>query len=96
MCLPCHARYMREWRKTHPLTAEQRKKAICRAYSRVLVKRGKLARKLCEVVPGCSKKPQLHHPDYDNPRLVFWACAEHHRQIHRGQLVVIEQSEVAA
>ena len=71
---------MREWRQTHPLTEEQRRKDICRSYTNVLLRRGALTRKPCLI---CGSEPaQAHHPDYSNPRLVVWLCAPHHRAHH--------------
>lgn len=71
---------MRGWRKTHPPSEEERRKSACRAYTRMLIKRGK-------IIPGpccyCGIKPaHAHHPDYGNPRLVIWMCADHHRRHH--------------
>lgn len=34
-CQVCHARYMREWRREHSMTAEQRRKDNCRSYAGV-------------------------------------------------------------
>jgi hypothetical protein len=80
LCNDCHAAYMREWRKTHKPSEEQRRKAITRAYTKVLIKRGHLARGPCA---ACGIEPaQAHHPDYSNPRLVVWLCEPHHRQHH--------------
>ena len=79
-CTECHAAYMRAWRTGRALTPEQRRKAICRAYTKVLIKRGILVRGRCAV---CKIEPaQAHHPDYGNPRLVIWLCEAHHRQEH--------------
>jgi len=71
---------MRQWRQTHAPSEEERRKASCRAYTRVLIRRGHLIRKPCET---CGIEPaQAHHPDYSNPRLVVWLCEDHHRQLH--------------
>jgi hypothetical protein len=79
-CNACHRAIGREWRRNHPLTAEQRRKDNCRSYTAVLVKRGAIERKPCQV---CKIEPaQAHHPDYDNPRLVVWLCKDHHMQEH--------------
>lgn len=79
-CVACHNAYMREWRKTHPLSAEQAKKANCRSYSKVLLKRGTLTKRPCRVCG--SHDAQMHHWDYDKPRLVEWLCKKHHRMLH--------------
>lgn len=79
-CNPCHAENIRNWRKTHPLSAEQRKKSICRSYTRVYITRGKIQRLACEVCG--SKKSQVHHPDYNKPLLIKWLCRKHHLELH--------------
>lgn len=61
----CHAGNMREWRKTHPLNAEQRLKDSARSYTNVYKRRGRLIPKPCEVCR--SKKVQMHHDDYSKP-----------------------------
>lgn len=80
-CRPCHAAYMREWRPKHSeLNPEQRKRANCRAYSKVLLKRGKLTREPCR---ECGAEPaQMHHPDYNDPRRVEWLCRPCHLALH--------------
>ena len=83
-CNPCKAAYMRDWRKTHKLQGEARRKAICRSYSKVLIRRGKIRRQPCEVL-GCTNKPQVHHDDYTNPRNVRWLCKEHHHDLHDAE-----------
>lgn len=71
---------MRQWRKTHPLNEEQRRRDICRSYTHVLIKRGVIRRRPCT---ECGTEPaQAHHPDYGNPRLVIWLCLDHHRMEH--------------
>lgn len=71
---------MREWRKTHPVSETERRKGITRAYTRVLIKRGKIIPGSCVI---CGDEPaQAHHPDYANPRLVVWLCKSHHSQHH--------------
>jgi hypothetical protein len=79
-CQLCRNEYMREWRKTHPPTDEQRRKDICRSYTAVLIKRGKLIPQPCQ---ECGIEPaQAHHPDYGDPRRIIWLCKDHHRQLH--------------
>lgn len=75
-----HAEYMREWRKTHPLTGEALFRANCRSYANVYVSRGKLKRQPCEV---CGKrKAEMHHARYDRPLEVRWLCRPHHLEHH--------------
>ncbi len=76
VCSPCHATYMREWRKTHPMTEIQRRRDIARSYVSVYIKRGKLKRGSCEVCN--SNYVEAHHDDYSKPLDVRWFCREHH------------------
>lgn len=70
---------MREWRKTHKPSEAERRKSNCRAYTRVLITRGKITPQPC----WCGVAPaEAHHPDYGNPWLVIWMCFDHHRQHH--------------
>ncbi len=72
---------MRSWRKTHPLTAEQRKKDNARSYTHVYLTRGLIEKRPCEV---CDDPiVQAHHDDYDFPLLVRWLCPTHHRHLHQ-------------
>lgn len=75
-----HAAYMREWRKTHPLTPEQKKKDNCRSYANVYKKRGKLIPQPCECG---STNVEMHHVDYDKPLQVVWMCRKCHLEHHR-------------
>lgn len=76
---------MREWRKTHPLTVEQRKRMNCRCYLHVYVKRGKVVKKPCEVCGN--PKVRGHHEDYDKPLEVRWLCFEHHHELHQKRVL---------
>ena len=80
-CLACHAAYMREWRKTHPLNAEQRRKDAARSYAGVYKRRGKLIPQPCAICG--SPNVEMHHPDYDRPLEVVWLCKPHHREADR-------------
>ena len=82
-CADCHATYMRDWRKTHPPTVEQRRKDNCRSYAGVYLRRGKLVRQPCEECG--SADAQMHHPDYAKPLLVKWLCRACHLHLHRGE-----------
>ena len=82
-CKSCHAAFMREWRKTRPLSGEARAKAISRSYTRVYVRRGKLIQRPCE---NCgSKESQAHHDDYGKPLQVRWLCRACHLAHHRDE-----------
>lgn len=78
-CLECHAKWMRDNRPKHKdLNDLARKKANCRAYTRMLVSRGTLKQKNC----FCGAESEKHHVDYDNPRNFIPLCKEHHRELH--------------
>ena len=87
-CTECHAAYMREWRKTHKMTAEQRRKDNCRSYSRVLEERGKIKRKPCEKCGN--QEVQRHHEDYNDPWNVTWLCIDCHLELHAEERELIE------
>lgn len=80
-CTGCHAAYMREWRKSHPLTEAQRLKDNARSFVAVYLKRGKLVRLPCSVCS--SPKSEAHHEDYGKPLDVTWLCRPHHLELHR-------------
>ena len=75
-----HAAYMRQWRKNHPLNAEQRRRRSARTYANVYLKRGILEKEPCAFCG--SENSQMHHPDYSQPLKVIWVCETHHRQFH--------------
>ena len=93
-CVDCHNAYMREWRKTHPLTPAQRKKDNCRSYANVYKKRGKLVKIPCEKCG--SPRSQMHHPDYDKPLLVEWLCRPCHMAHHRQEKFKAERKALEA
>ena len=74
-----HAAYMRNWRQSHPMSEEQRKKDNARSYAKVYLKRGLLTKEGCAV---CAADAQMHHPDYDRPLDVVWLCKKHHKDLH--------------
>jgi hypothetical protein len=71
---------MREHRKTHPLSADERKKMNARAYAHVYLNRGRIERKPCVVCGNGAS--QMHHADYDKPLEVTWLCRWHHLDLH--------------
>ena len=80
-CLKCHAAYLRRWRKSHPLTTEQRKRMNARCYAHVYRKRGKIPIKPCA---ACGEaKAEMHHSDYSKPVAVIWLCRPCHLLLHR-------------
>lgn len=81
-CRPCKNAYMREWRVTHPLTPEQRRRDNARSHAGMAVRRGQIKRQPCEV---CAAEPaQMHHSDYSKPLDVTWLCKRCHRHFHKG------------
>lgn len=80
-CKPCRAAYARENRPKHSeLSPEARRRANCRSYTNMLIKRGELQRMPCV---SCGKpNAQAHHPDYDDPRRVTWLCKDCHGTHH--------------
>lgn len=82
-CVNCHAKYMRNWRKTNPISPEQRVKGIARSYSKVYLRRGKIIKKPCEVCG--SENVEMHHADYSKPLEITWLCREHHLSLHRKE-----------
>lgn len=81
-CNQCHAAYMREWRKTHPMSPAQKIKDACRHYANVYLSRGKITRKPCEKCGSVNS--QMHHPDYAKPLKVKWLCRPCHLRLHRN------------
>lgn len=80
-CLPCKAARMREWRKSHPLTGEARRRANARSYANVYLRRSKIERRPCEVCG--SPSTEMHHDDYSRPLDVRWFCRVHHLALHQ-------------
>jgi hypothetical protein len=74
---------MRQWRKRHPPTPEQRRKNNARAYARSYWLRGKLRQKPCR---HCGEsKTERHHPDYARPLFVIWLCRPCHLKLHANK-----------
>lgn len=79
-CLGCHAAYQREWRKTHPLSPEARRRDNARSYAREYKKRGLLTPRPCD---GCgAADAQMHHIDHERPLDVTWLCRRCHLDWH--------------
>src|SRR3990167_7817288 len=80
-CNECHAAYMRTWRKSHPLSKEQRAKMVTRSYTHVLIKRNQIEREPCK---NCgSEKSEVNHKLYPNPWFIEWLCRPCHLKLHR-------------
>lgn len=78
-CTRCHASNMRRWRKTHPLTDEQRLKDNCRSIAGIHKRLGKLVLKPCQCG---SRRVEMHHTDYTKPLEVLWMCRTCHLKHH--------------
>lgn len=88
------ATYNRTWRKAHPLTAEAKRRDICRSYLNVMIRRGKIARGPCEVC-GTRIKVQAHHDDYAQPLQVRWRCKAHHQELTHAAQKLAQISQFA-
>lgn len=93
-CRACHAAYMREWRKSHPLTGEARERDNARHIAGMALKRGQIERKPC-LVCGSTEKLEKHHFDYSEPLQVDWLCRKHHLALHHGQRLVAYDLKVS-
>jgi hypothetical protein len=86
-----HAAWMREWRKTHPMTEAQRTRDNARSYAGVYLRRGILKKLPCRVCG--SEQTQMHHPDYSKPLDVIWLCEKHHRDMHDWPIILAAARE---
>lgn len=82
-CNTCHAEYMRNWRMTHKLNDNQKRKDNTRSMTKYYIKTGKLYKGLCEICG--SSNVEAHHDDYDKPLQVRWLCRKHHLEHHRNK-----------
>lgn len=77
---------MREWRREKQVYADlsddEKLRSNTRAYTNVLIRRGKLIPKPCEECET-TEHVEAHHPDYSDPRTVIWLCRKHHRALHK-------------
>lgn len=70
---------MREYRKTHRLSWEARRKANARSYLHQYLRRGHMVKQPCEKCGGL--EVEAHHHDYDKPLDVIWLCRGKHLEI---------------
>lgn len=93
-CRSCHNAYMRKNRLKHSeLSISQRKKANCRSYSNVLVRKGMIAKKPCEI---CGEtKVEIHHEDYSKPRELIFVCKKHHKEIHKKKMEGLQEKHLS-
>ena len=73
-CKACHREYMIEWRKAHPMTEAQRKRANARNYVAQYVRRGKIFKQDCVRCGGSDSR--IHQPDPSKPLMIEWICKE--------------------
>lgn len=79
-CHQCRAEYVRLTRTKHSqLSTEQRRRANCRSYANVYLRRGKITREPCE---RCGGTAEMHHDDYSEPLQVRWLCRSCHLELH--------------
>lgn len=85
-------KYMREWRKTHNLSDDQRRKDIARSKVSVYLKRGKMHKSPCPCCGSLDVKARIL--DYDNPlKSVEWLCAASHAYaVRTGNLPAIKRA----
>jgi len=82
-CRGCDAMFVRQWRKRHPLTPEQRWKNNARAFARNYWLRGKLRQKPCRHCGDA--RSERHHTDYARPLFVIWLCRPCHLRLHAAK-----------
>jgi hypothetical protein len=58
-----------------------KKQENCRRITRQAIESGILNLEPC-VICGTEKNIEAHHPDYDNPFLVYWLCKSEHSEWH--------------
>lgn len=73
-CRACHNAYARAHRpKQIALSDEAKKRANCRAHTKMLVKRGQLVKTPCT----CGARDvTAKHLNYDDPRAIEWICTD--------------------
>lgn len=79
-CAPCHAAYMRGWRKENPLTGESKRRSSVRSTAKMAKRRGTLQPEPCICCGAVDT--EMHHPDYQQPLLVEWLCRSCHLDLH--------------
>ena len=83
LCRACSNLYLRQWRKRHPMTDEQRWKHNVRGIARSYWLHGKLRQKPCR---HCGEsRTERHHPDYTRPLYVIWLCRPCHLKLHANK-----------
>jgi hypothetical protein len=80
-CYECHARYMREWRKTHLLTGDALAKDRARHCAAIAVRRGQIPKSSTCQKCASGDRVQMHHPDYSKPNEIQWLCFKCHLEV---------------
>ncbi len=91
-CLACHAAYMRNWRTTHEINDDQRRKDIARSTVAVYLKRGKIQKSPCACCGSADVKARIL--DYADPlNSVEWLCAVSHAYaVRTGRLPAVRRA----
>ncbi len=84
--------YMREWRRTHPMSEDQRLKDIARSKVSVYLRRGKIHKSPCPCCGSPDVKARIL--DYAHPlKSVVWLCAAAHAYaVRTGVLPAIRKA----
>ena len=92
-CRLCGNYVLRTHRKKHSeLSEEDRKKANCRSYVNVYIRRGKIKKESC-VICKSNIKIQAHHLDYNKPLEVIWLCKDCHYKAHQDKELFLKISQ---
>lgn len=68
------------------ITEEEAHKIRARGRFNYAMRKGKIKKQPCVVSDECNNDVEGHHPDYDKPYDVIWACTKHHGQHHHGEI----------
>jgi hypothetical protein len=68
---------MREWRKTHGLSEEQKEHVACRLLTKSYIQRGLIKKAPC-IICGTTENIEIHHMSYHDPFDVVSICRPHH------------------
>lgn len=52
------------------------------------IRAGRLNRRPCEIC-GSVELIHAHHEDYNEPLVIRWLCASHHKQLHSGHFILL-------
>lgn len=92
VCEACHAAYMRDYRQTHSMSDDQRRKDIARSKVSVYLRRGKIRKSPCPCCGSMEVKARIL--DYSFPLTsVEWLCAAAHAYaVRTGVLPAIRKA----